>query len=115
MLDQTVQFRGGSLVEPRPFFQPKNPNRVQNPQGPQPIDVARVLRLFKRDFDVALCAEIVDLGELHLLDHMQEAAGVREVPIMEDESSVSRVRILVEMSMRSVLNNELHRLVTWTA
>ena len=46
---------------------------------------------------MALCAEIVDLVGLNPLDRMQEAAGVREISIMEDESSVADVRILIEM------------------
>jgi hypothetical protein len=46
---------------------------------------------------VALRAEVVDLIRLHFLNGVQETAGVRQIAVMPNESSVAEMRVQVEM------------------
>ena len=52
---------------------------------------------FKADRDVTLRGEIVDLVRLHLLDDADQAGGIGEVAVMQDEAPPSFVRVLIEM------------------
>ncbi len=46
---------------------------------------------------MALRAEIVDLIRLHLLHDVDQAAGVGEVSVMQNEISVAYMRVFIEM------------------
>ena len=60
LLDQAVELRGRGLVEPAALLHPEETDPSSN-GGADTVDVARCTRRLKRDRDVRLGAEIIDL------------------------------------------------------
>ncbi len=97
LLHQTVQLRTGSLIKTRLLFQPEDANRFQKTKRADRIDIGGVFRLLERNGNVALRRQIVNLVRLHSLHDVDEAAGVRQVAMMQDELAIRSVRILIKM------------------
>jgi hypothetical protein len=66
-------------------------------QRAQTIGICRVLRLFERHCDVRLRGQIVDFVWLDLLDDADEAGRIRHVSIVQEETLVIVMRILVDV------------------
>ncbi|GAR17435.1 hypothetical protein NGUA05_03531 [Salmonella enterica] len=66
-LHQTVQFRGGGLVEPRFLFKTEEADRLQQAQRAHRIHIGGIFRRLKRHRHVAHRAQVVDLIRLHFL------------------------------------------------
>ena len=96
-LHQTKQFGGGSLIETGFLFQPADADGFEQTQGAKRVAVGGVFRAFKRNGYVALGAEVVDFVGLHLLDDADQAGGIGQVAVVEDEIAVIGVRILVDV------------------
>ena len=96
-LDETEEFRGAGLVEAGFLFQVKNADGLQDAQGAQRVGVGGVFGLFKADGDVTLRGEVVDFVRLGLLDDADEAGAVGHVPMVQEESYVMFVAILIQM------------------
>src|SRR5438105_13771632 len=72
-------------------------DRIEQPQRPQRVDVARVLGRLEADLDVALRPEVVDLLRPHLVDQPRQPGGVGHVAVVEDQAKVGLVWVLVEV------------------
>ncbi len=68
-LHQTVQLRGGSLIETGFLFQAQEADRLQQTQRTQRIHVGGVFRGLKRNRNVAHCPQVVDFIRLHFLQN----------------------------------------------
>ena len=82
---QAVEFRSRGLVKARQLFESGNANRLKQAQGAQRIGIRRVFRLLERNFDVTLCREVVDLVRLHFLHNADEAAGIGQIAVVQNE------------------------------
>lgn len=71
------------------LFQPRSTDSVEDPQRAETVDIARVFRHFKRNLDVRLGAEVVDLGRLDLGDNVGQVGGVGKVTVVQDHLYVS--------------------------
>ena len=96
-LHQAVQLGGAGLVEAGFFLQPANANGFQQAQRANAVGVGGVLGLFEAHRHMALGGQVVDFIGLHLLDDANQAGGVRQVPIVQDELAAGFVRVLVEV------------------
>ena len=96
-LHQAVEFGGAGLVEAAFLSQAEDADRFEHAQGADAVGVGGVLGLFKADGDVTLRGEVVDFVGLNLLDDADQAAGIGEVAVMQDELAVGLVRILIEV------------------
>ena len=65
---------------------------------------------------MALGGQVVDLVGPHLLDDADEAGGVREVAVVQDELAPGLVGVLVEVGDAiSGLSRLVRRLMPWTS
>jgi hypothetical protein len=65
---------------------------------------------------VPLGGQVVDLLGPHLLDDADEAGGVREVAVVQDEFAPGLVGVLIEVvDAISVLSRLVRRLMPWTS
>jgi hypothetical protein len=96
-LHQPVEFRSAGLVEAALLLEAEDADRFQHAQRADAISVGRVFGLFEADRDVTLRGEIVYLVRLHLLDDADQAGGIGEVAVMQDEAPPRFVRVLIEM------------------
>ena len=46
---------------------------------------------------MALGCQVVDLVGLHLLDHVDQAAGIGHIAVVQEKTAVGNVRVFVEM------------------
>ena len=97
LLDQPVELRGRGLVETAAVGHPQEPDPLEEPQRADRVDVGRVFRGLKRDRDMRLCAEIVDLVGADFLQDTDQIRAVGQVAIVEVETPGRVVRVLVEM------------------
>jgi hypothetical protein len=95
--DLTEHFTGGGLVETGFLFQAENADAFQNAQGTEGVGIGGVFGRFEGDGDVALRGEVIEFVGLNLLQDADQAGGVGQVAMMEDEPAVGLVRVLVEM------------------
>ena len=79
LLDLSAHLGGGGLVEANTVFQPENPYRFQHAERPQRVGVRGVLGGLEADRDVALSAQVIDLGRLDFLDDAYQVGGVGKV------------------------------------
>ena len=96
-LHQTVEFAGAGLVEAGFLFQPQDADGLQNAQGAQGVGVGGVFGFFEAYGHMALRGEVVDLVGLGLLDDADEAGGVRQVTVMQEEAHALLVPVAVEV------------------
>ena len=73
------------------------PDRLEEPGRSESAHIPRVLRLFERDHDVALSAEVVDLVGLDGPDQAGELGPVGEVPVVQVQPNTWLVGIPVEV------------------
>ncbi len=97
LLNQTVQFRGGSLIETGFLFQPQEANRFQQTQCADPINISSIFWRIKRHRHVAHCAQVIDFIRLNLLQNAGQIRGVRQIAIMQMKFGITRMRVLVNM------------------
>ena len=97
LLDEAIEFAGGGLVELGFLFEAEDADGFEEAEGAEGVGVGGVLGLFEGDLDVGLCAEVVDLVGLDLLDDVDEGRRVGQVAVVEDEFGVRVVRVFVEM------------------
>jgi hypothetical protein len=97
LLDESVEFRGAGLIEAGLLLQAKDADRLQDPERAQRIRVGGVFRFLEADGNVALRGEVVNLVGLHLLDDAHQARAVGHVAVVQRETTVLLVRILVEV------------------
>ena len=98
-LHQAVKFGGAGLVEAALLFQTEDADGFEYAQGANAVGVGvgGVFGLFKAYRDAALGGEVVDFVGLHLLDDADEAAGIGEVAVVQDELPIGLMRILIEV------------------
>ena len=96
-LHQAVEFGGAGLVEAALLFQAEDADGFEYAQGADAVGVGGVFGLFKADRDVALRGEVVDFVGLHLLNDADQAAGIGEVAVVQDELAIGLVLILLEV------------------
>ena len=72
-------------------------NRLEDADGPDAHDVARVFRDVERHAHVRLRTEIVDFVGLEVIEELHHLHGVGEVAIVEVELYTVHMRIAVEM------------------
>ena len=94
----TVQLGRRSLVEPDVLFQTGSTDRVEDTERAETVDVASVFRHFKRDLDVGLVAEVVDLGGLDLGDDVGHVGGVGQVTVVEDHLGLCQISTALHCS-----------------
>jgi len=91
------QLAGAGLIIPGFFVQSKYPDCLQDPQGAKRIDVGGVFGAVKTHRNMALRRQIVDLVGLDFLDDADKVAGIGEIAVMEAETEVFCVWILIEV------------------
>ena len=69
----------------------------------------------RRNLDVGLRGEVVDLVGLHLLHDVDERGGVGHVSVVQDEVARGGWGSWYMVSMRAVLSREARRLMPWTS
>ena len=94
---QAIQFRGRGLIKAGLVAQIQDPDRLQQPQGPERVRIGRIFRLLEGNGHMALRGQIINLVGPGLLYDANQAAGVGHVPIMDDKIPVRDMRVLVEM------------------
>lgn len=83
LLDETVELRGGGLVETDVFLETAGTDGVEEAERAEGIDVGGVLCHLEGDFYMGLGTEIVDFGGLDLGKNIDEVCAVREITMME--------------------------------
>lgn len=83
LLDETVELRGGGLVETDVFLETAGTDGVEETERAEGIDVGGVLCHLEGDFYMGLGTEIVDFGGLDLGKDVDEVCAVREITVME--------------------------------
>lgn len=83
--DLAVQLGRGRLVEPHMLFKAARPDRIEEAQRAEAVDVPSVLGHLERHLDVRLRAEVVHLGRLHLRDDVHQVGAVAQVAIVQLE------------------------------
>eukprot|EP00966_Prymnesium_polylepis_P326481 7382391-Prymnesium_polylepis.2 len=73
------------LVEASALLEAGVEDGVQQAQRADGVNVGRVLRRLKRDLDVRLRGEVVDLVRPHLRDDLHEARRVGQVAVVQEE------------------------------
>ena len=85
----------GSLVESGLLLHTQDTDGLEDAKRPYGIGIGRVLRLLEGDGNMGLGSQIVDLRGLCLLDDPDKTRRVGEVAVVEDESAVCVMRVLV--------------------
>ena len=84
-----VELGGGGLVEPAVGGgEGGETEGLEETEAAEGVDVGGVLGEVEADFDVALGAEVVDLGGAEGGDEVEEGEGVGEVAVVEVETGV---------------------------
>ena len=83
----SVEFRGGSLVEFCFVCQPQDPDSLQDSQYAQGVHITGILRNVKTDLYMALGSQVVDFVRLHHPDNPDQGGGIRQVTVVEGNSS----------------------------
>ncbi len=96
-LHQAVEFAGRGLVKAGFLLQPQDADGFQNAQGAHAIYICCVFGAFKADRHVALGAKVVDFVWLRFLNDAGQVAAVAQVAVVQLESSVVYVRVLVDV------------------
>ena len=96
-LHQTIQLGGGGLVETGLFFQTKDTNGFQNTQRADTVGIGGVFGLLKTHRNVALGGQVVDFVRLHLLDDTDQAGGIGQIPMMQNELAIRFMGILIQV------------------
>ena len=91
------QFRSGGLIEAGLFFQAQHADGFQKTQGPQRIHIGGVLGRLEGDLHMALGCQVVDFVRLHFLHDADQVAGIRKIPVVQNELAAFLVRPLVKM------------------
>ena len=94
---RAVHFRGGCLAEPRLSLQARNPDGFQEPQRAQRIRIGGVLGRLEAHLDMALGRQIVDLVRCRFLDDTNEVRRIRHVAMVQDQITMRRMRVLVDV------------------
>jgi hypothetical protein len=97
LLNQSVEFAGGGLIELGLFLQAKDADGFEDAQGAHTVGVGGIFGGLEADRHVAHGAEVVDFVRLGLLDDTDQVGGVGEVAVVQDEVLVFDVRVLVEV------------------
>ncbi len=92
-----VELRRRRLVEARARGEAQQPDRLQQAQRAERIDVGGIFGRLEADRDMALRAEIIDFVRLDIAQDAGEVRPIGEVAIMEDEIPGFAVRILIDM------------------
>ncbi len=71
LLNFTVKFRSGCLVDSAAVFQSGEPDGLKHTEHPQRINVGGEFRRIKRHLHMALCCQIIYLIRAHLPYHLQ--------------------------------------------
>ena len=96
-LYQAIQLAGTGLVEADFLFHPQDANSFQHAQSAHAVYIGGVFGGFEADGHVALRAQIVDFVGLGFLNNAGEVAAVAEVTVMQLESSILDMRVLVDV------------------
>ncbi len=97
LLHKAVELRGRGLVKTRLLLHTEDADRLQEPQHADRVRIGGVFRALKRDTDMALGGEIINLGRPDLLHQADQIGRVRHVAVMHEERHVASVRVLIEM------------------
>ena len=84
-LYEPVKLGGRRLIEPHVVLEATGAHGIEQTQGTERVDVARILCHVEGDFDVRLRAEIVNLGRLDLRDDVYKVGAVRQVSVVQLE------------------------------
>ena len=87
----------GSLVVTYFFHQPCFANRFQDSYGAQAGNVSGILGHVKGNADMALGSQVVNFIRLQLVEQLDHLNGIRQVPVMQVESSIIQQGVLVKM------------------
>ena len=82
LLDLSIQFTGGSLVESDLFFHASRSNSIQHTKYTYTITVSSIFGYIKGDFDVTHGTQVVDFLRLDLGNNADEIGGVAQVAVM---------------------------------
>lgn len=80
--DLAIQFRGRGLVESHVPLESDGTNGIEETEGADAVNIGCVLCHFKRDLDVRLSTEVVDLGRENLGKDIHEIGTVREITVV---------------------------------
>ena len=96
-LHQTVQLRGGCLVETGFLLKAEEANRFQQTQRTHCVNVSGVFRRFEGDRNVAHRAQVVHFIRLHFLQNTGQVGSIGQVAVVQMEFRVRRMRILINV------------------
>ena len=96
-LRQAVELGGAGLVEFDRLLHAEDADGFEDAKGAKRVRVGGVLWRFKADLDMTLGGEVVDLIGLNLLHDADEVGAVHEVAIVQLQTNVVFVRILIEV------------------
>ena len=85
-LDFAVQLGGRSLIHLAGLGQAADTNGFQHTQNAQSVHIAGILRSIKRNLNMALCSQIVDLIGLDLAHQTDQTGGIGQVAIVQGDS-----------------------------
>lgn len=81
-LHEPVKLGGRRLIEPHVVLEATGADGIEQTQGTERVDVARILCHVKGDFDVRLRAEIINLRRLDLRDDVDKVGAIRQVSVV---------------------------------
>ena len=96
-LDEAVEFGSRGLVKARVLFEPENSDRFEQAQRADTVGVGRIFWRFEGNGHVALGGEVVDFVRANLLNDADQVRRVGHVAVVQRETPVVDVRILIEM------------------
>ena len=88
LADPAEQLRCGGLVEADPVGHPQEPDRLEQAERAQGVDVGGVLGFLEAHRDVRLRAEVVDLVGLDIAHDAGEVGGVGEVAVVQEQPAI---------------------------
>src|SRR5581483_5031060 len=91
------QFGTRSLIEADVVRNSQGSNCIEKAQRAKRVHIGSVFRTFKRNSNVALCRQIVDFMGLNDLQNAHETVRVCHIAIMQTESNIRFMWILVKM------------------
>lgn len=83
LYDFSVQFGRGGLIKADVFLEPTRTNGVEQTKGAETINVTGVFSHLKRDLNVRLSTEIINLSWLNLSNNVDEIGAVAQITVMK--------------------------------
>ena len=87
LLYLSVKLRSGCLINTGLLGQTENTASLKNSQNTECINITRVLRSIKRNLNMALCCQVIDLIRLNNINDTNQTGRIGQIAIMQNNRS----------------------------